>query len=406
MVSLALFLITGAVFQNSISFSELDYQLYVAGNNPEEQNEFHSHSLSGYIDIALKDENMRSYWIGKFYPTEPIVLRNKLKAEIQNLMLYNRWPHWFEKIIPDDLKYQAKRSQLLTQYDLFIEKWPSSRRMPIALYYKALLNEYHPDIRYFEKTETLRFYSDYPYYENILIWNELRLRFPNSPESLEARWRIAQYEAGQKNFKKANEYCDVALVLLQDEMDKMKNQSAPTTGLLSVFQSPSGSAMTVFKLQEQQVKIRKLKQLISPINQGDSQQQKDRLGRFASLNPYSLNYVQQLDELLATTPEEDPLRDNILLARAQMIPDAQLRTRELLIISKQYTGTDGGIQALYELGLLKVQQWKEIQSPGQQKTDLLNEARDLLSQFIETYPDSIYISAARQMLGSLPQKEI
>ena len=96
--------------------------------------------------------------------------------------------------MPENLKYQAKRRQLINRYDVFMNRWPDSKRVAIALYFKAILNEYHPDVRYFGNTEILRFYNDYPFYDNLLLWQDLYNRFPQSPESFEARWRIAMQE--------------------------------------------------------------------------------------------------------------------------------------------------------------------------------------------------------------------
>src|SRR4030066_297113 len=74
-----------------------------------------------------------------FYPTEPIPLRAKLKEKIEDELGRGRWPWWFT--VPPELNYQAKRRWLAAQYDTFISRRPTSRRMPIALYYKALLGE-------------------------------------------------------------------------------------------------------------------------------------------------------------------------------------------------------------------------------------------------------------------------
>ena len=82
---------------------------------------------------------------------------------------------------------------------LFIKKRPNSRRMPIVLYYYAILNEYSPDIRYLDEKETVRFYSDYPRERSTETWLSLYRDFPDSPESLEARWRIAKHMGGQRH---------------------------------------------------------------------------------------------------------------------------------------------------------------------------------------------------------------
>jgi hypothetical protein len=223
-VSAMLLVLAGWLFYSKIGMAELDYQLYVAGNNFEEADEFHAHSLTETLNEIIEDEHTRSFLVGRFYPTERLYLREKLKTDIQNQLVYGRWPLWIEKKLSDSLRYQKQRIALLSQYDLFLEKQSHSRRVPIALYYKALLNETHPDIRQFGQTETLSFYNDYPYYENILIWQELYDQFPASPEALEARWRIAMHEAGQGKFEKAQELCDVAVSLVAEDVKAFRNR--------------------------------------------------------------------------------------------------------------------------------------------------------------------------------------
>lgn len=405
MVTLLVSLLTFLAFHLMIGFDELDYQLYVARNNPEEQIEFHDRSLTREIDAILNDEIMYSEMAGYFYPTDKIELRKKLKEEIENLLYYNRWPHWFQKNLPDELKYQAKRSRLLAQCNTFIESRPLSRRVPIALYYKAMLHEYYPDARYFGQTEILRFYKDYPFYENFHIWQDLLIQFPDSPEALEARWRIAMQEAGTGRLKEAVSLCEVDLALLDKVLVTFQDPSFALGGLMTAFHPPAHTAMTRYKLQDLRSRLLNLKELLSAANQGSTLGEKQRLARFVILNSYSRNYAQQLDELLAAMPSMDPLQDNVLLARAKLNPDAQLRSKILQEISEKYADRDGGIQAFYELGALKVQQWKEMKQEGQEKQIFLAEARSLLSRYIETYPQSSWTEPARRMLASLPQIE-
>ncbi len=392
-------------FHLTVGFDELDYQLYVARNNPEEQVEFYDRSLTREIDAILNDEIMYSEMAGYFYPTDKIELRKKLKAEIENLLYYNRWPHWFQKNLPDELKYHARSRELLAQYNTFIENRSSSRRVPIALYFKAMIHEYHPDARYFGQTEMLRFYHDYPFYENFHIWQDLLFRFPNSPESLEARWRIAVQEAGNERFKEALGLCEVGQALLDQHLAADEAAPPSSAGLMTAFQPPAGTAMTRYKLQSLRLRLAALKGLLSAANQGTGPEEKQRLARFAVLNPYSRNYARQLDELLAPMSPEDPLRDNVLLARAKLNPDLQLRARAMQEIMDSYPDRDGSVQALYELGMVNVQQWKEMKQEDRDKLTHLTEARSLLSRYAETYPQSAWAESARRTLASLPQVE-
>ncbi len=409
--SLVLLAVAFAVFQRHIGFAELDYQRNVAGNNPEDTVEFHDNNVSPTIDNIIKDDALRSFLVGRFYPIEPILLREKLKEEIQNLLVYDRWPEWdwFQKRLPDYLKYQAKRRWLINRYDIFMKRWKDSKRVAIALYFKAILNEYHPDIRYFGKTEILRFYSDYPFYDNILIWQELYDKFPQSPESFEARWRIAMHEAGKENFEKADELCEVALLKIRDYLNNqalVESASAEKDSVFSVFQEPAKTVMTSFKLRDLEIRLKRLRRLIREENRGSSEITKRQLAGFVILNPHSMEYDARLDVLLTQMSQDSPLRDNVRLEKIMLIEDAKQRQQMLADLAENYPETDGGIRALYQLALVKIQLWKEPGISEEIKQRLLTETRTILSEFevVDKYPDDIFAEQAREILSTLPQK--
>ncbi len=409
MFSLILLLVAFGVFQRQIGFAELDYQRNVAGNNPEDIVEFHDNDVSPTIDNIIKDDALRSFLVGRFYPTEPILLREKLNEEIQSLLVYDRWPEWdwFQKRMPDHLKYQAKRHWLINGYDLFMNRWPDSKRVAIALYFKAILKEYHPDIRYFGKTEILRFYSDYPFYDNYLIWQELYERFPQSPESFEARWRIAMYEAGKANFEKADELCEVALVMIRDYLSRQaqaESTSVERDSVFRAFQEPTKTIMTSFKLRDLEIRLKRSRRLMGQENRGDSKITKRHLADFVTLNPHGMEYTLQLDDLLAQIPQDSPLLDNVWLEKIMLIEDAKQQQQMLAELAEKYPETDGGIRALYQLALVKIQLWKEPEISEKLKQQLLTETQNLLNDLVQKYPDDIFAERAREMLTSLPQK--
>ncbi len=390
-------------FQRKISFAELDYQLYVAGNNPEEVIQFHDHDMTEAIDRAIENPATLSFLTGFFYPTEPILLREELKKEIQVQLGYDQWPTWFD--VPEELNYQAKRKQLLDSCALFIKKRPKSKRMPIALYYMAILNEYTPDVQGFGRTEVLSFYSDYPHRKTLPIWQKLLNEFPESPEALEARWRIAMLLAGRQRFEKAAELCELTEGMIVERL-KLVDEAQTATGAFSTaFSSPAVTVITPFKLKELEKKVQKLRALVNGQNHTESEESKSNLAEFILLNPYSMDYPQRLDRLIAATDEKSPLRDNVLLAKIMLIGDAQFKAEQLKELGEKFANTDGGTQALYELGLLKVALWKDPQTEAAQKETYLADARAILTNFIALYPKSIYSIHAQTMLDSLPGAE-
>jgi hypothetical protein len=118
-----------------------------------------------------------------------------------------------------------------------------------------------------------------------------------------------------------------------------------------------------------------------------------------------VDYPRQLDGLIAETDKKSPLRDNVLLAKIMLIPDAQLKGAQLKELGEKFGNTDGGTQAVYELGLLKVSLWKDPQASEADKKTYLADARAILTGFIALYPKSTFSAHAQTMLDSLPTAE-
>ena len=398
-------LMAAFVFEARIGFDELDYQLYVAKNNPENIGEFHDHSITEALDKTITDPAVKKYLLRAFfYSTEPIPLRAELKEKIQNQLSQDRWPSWF--IVPDELNYQEKKQWLSEQYDLFINLRPKSHRMPIALYYKALLSEYSVDINLLGQKEIVHFYSDYPHERSREIWYRLYSQFGQSPESLEARWRIAKHWAGQGRFEHADTLLEEAQKMIAEQLKTLGKEQPQSDTIFSPFRPPADSVMTVFKLTDLQRKLNQLRNLISSENRTSEPASAKRLAKFVMLNPQGPDYAQQLDELLIQMNEKDPLRDNVLLAQTKLIADEQLQAEELNKLHKKFPNTDGGMQALYELALLKIHLWRQQgDSSAEQKKKYLAETRATLTNFISLYPNSILTEQAKKNLDDLPTIE-
>jgi hypothetical protein len=406
------------VFEWKIGFDELDYQLYVAQNSPEEAPAFHDHSIREALDKTITDPVEKEYRSAFFYPTEPIPLREKLKREIQSYLSAReeRWPSWF--IVSDELQYLDEKEWLNSQYDRFIspprprwmpatlhqrivERRSRSKRMPIALYYKALLNEYSPDLHRIWQDEVLHFYSDYPRDGALRLWFRLYNGFPHSPESMEARWRLARRLAGQKELQKAQALLQEAEAALAEQLTALERTPlTPSDGFLSVFRPPAASVMNPAKLRDLQGRIYELRSLLGPENLTGGDGAVDRLAQFVMLNPRSLEYGAQLEALLARTGDKDGLRDNLLLAQAKLIADSQRRAERLHELSRTYQNTDGGVQALYELTLLNIRLYQE-----EPKKENLQQARKMLTSFVSVYPDNFYTPQVKKNLAALPRPE-
>ncbi|MBL7106463.1 MAG: hypothetical protein ISS77_02485 [Phycisphaerae bacterium] len=399
-------IITTFIFEVTIGFDELDYQLYVAKNNPEQIAEFHDHSISPALQKTISDENIKSYLReAYFFPLEPNELRVALKKSIQEKLTNDRWPSWLA--ITDELKYQQKKQYLLQQYDHFIKLRPSSKRMPIALYYKALLSDFSPDIKLIEKQEVLHFYSDYPHEMNLESWHRLYKEYPQTPESIPARLRYARHLAGQGRLEKARQMLHEALQMAAERLGGLKEKKEITQQdnekNSTIFKSPAESVISEFDLLELKRELNELITLISQQNYTQDEQSQRRLAVFVMLNPHSKNYCHQLDDLSEKLEDNDPLADNVMLANAMMIERDAEKVNQLSKIHEKFSGSDAAVQALYELSRLRIELWQKCQkNDTEKKNQLLAVAKNKLKEFINLYPESFYTQEARKKLNDLP----
>jgi hypothetical protein len=416
-ISFAVLVTTIFVFQDGINLSELDYQLFIAENNPDSVKEFQDTSLSDSLDKILKSPVRNSYFQSPFYPVETIELRSVLKKEIQNRLLLDRWPEWFNESAPPS--YQSRKRQLLREYEKFInpeKQWwkpeivhttllkgrARIRRMPIALYYKAMLSELSPELNILVEKETLHFYDDYPHRENLPIWHRLFSEFPNSPESIEARWRRAIHLAGMGEFAHTQEMIDESLAMISKQLEISQKESSAITG--TIFHNPAKTVITEYELKKLRRKFLYLQSLISPENLGNDEKNKKLVAQFVLLNPHDILYKSQLDYLLEQAGENSPLKDNIILAQTMLISDAIQRADQLGKVAKDFAATDGGIQAKFEQASLKLTIWKEHQLSEKEKEKYLAEAQTGLQKFLKDHPKCYLSEQAQEILTLLPAK--
>jgi hypothetical protein len=123
------------------------------------------------------------------------------------------------------------------------------------------------------------------------------------------------------------------------------------------------------------------------------------------LNPYRLDYDAKLVTLLAAMDANDPLRDNVLLAQALIVFDSPVRMQKLIEITSNFAGGDGAIQALYEIAVLKVGDWKNSQNTPAIKKTILIEARAILNKLANDYPATLWAEQAKNLMATLPTTE-
>ena len=182
-------------------------------------------------------------------------------------------------------------------------------------------------------------------------------------------------------------------------------ERALSGGLFGLFREPPDAAMTSSKLEDLHRRLDQLQLLIGPENRTTDAGSIERLAKFVMLNPHASDYAQHLDGLLEQTEGEDRLRDNILLAQTKLIDDEMRRAEKLGELHSEHTNTDGGMLALYELGILEIGMGHR-QDPAnlQFRQKFFEQARATLEKFIELYPESFHIEQVKKNLDGLPAK--
>jgi tetratricopeptide (TPR) repeat protein len=406
------------VFQRTVSLAELDYQLYIAGNDPDKFEEFYEQDLSTQID-AMVNQILTDGTPFGFYPTERDSLRKRLISDIQNELRRDRWLRGFER--DDKFNYQKKRNDLLEQYTNFInppKKWwmpqivhnwltadeQRQDRLPIALYYKGILSDMEPDIMLVEQKEILRFKSKYPHRGSLQIWVRLYKDFGDSPESIEARWRIAKSLAGEGQFDRAEELCDISLNMIEKQLIVSPSQIVETGKIFAVFKKPAKTVMDTAKLDDLKFRINELKSIINIENHQNIPENNEILAKFIMLNPNELDYLNNLEDIAKHLSKDSPLLDNIMLAKALMLKDTAEQSKELKNIADTYPKTDSGIHAIYELAVLRVNLWQKLPEDDQEiKTNYLLKAKEILNGFITANPEHYLTDEAAKILNSLPE---
>ncbi len=402
-------IIAGYTFYDKISFAESDYQIYVVRNAPEESTEFHSRSISAIIDRAaanplLGKDIFLTFSTAKNSDPEHIeIVRARLLDELE-AMANIVWPLWFvEQADSDVYNFESRRNARIEELDYFISNHRGSKRMPIALYYKAMLREYLPNVKSLRQKEVLEFYNDYPRLEVFPDWVLLYRDYPDSPESLEARLRIAINLCRKGDFETAMSLCREAIT----KAGELKNTLPDETDTdAAAFNPPGWTAITERKLDDVSFNLRNLVEFLENNDVQNDEGFRTRLAVFIGLNPYDPEYNRHLEILLANSPEKDPLRANIRLASILTISDPKEKAKSLTALIAENQDNDSVILATYELALCTIQLWRESAEDSSQRATLLNDVRSILNDVIKKYPQSVYSTRAGTKLNTLPRQEL
>ena len=259
------------------------------------------------------------------------------------------------------LNLYIARDKAIEQLDNFIKSSSlDNKRLPDVYYYKALLIDIGVDLRALRDEDFLRFSYEIPQTLSETTWRNILKQFPDSPVSIEARWRLARLWAAQRPQNSLEPYrFDQALDLLQqawrlcDELIQQRTQTAAQESFShsffgEIFRRPP-PPLTNEQLASLQLRIGRLMTLISIENRSGLGPNRQRLVEFAGLDKLNLNYEARLKELLLDSPQPDPLIDNIELAQVMLAKDTEEKIDQLEDLAQRYEDRDGGVEAMLEL---------------------------------------------------------
>ena len=400
--------IAGAVFFTKISFAESDYQIYVVRNNPAQISRLHSRSISSIIDAAVGKPSFEKDIFMMFSTSRQTILeqdtatRERLLSELEMMVDINTLPLWFIEEAKDDAyDLRTNTNTHLEQLNYFIATHSGSKRIPIALYYKAMLLEYKPNPRSLRDNEMLEYYSSYPHPAVFPEWVRLYRDYPNSPESLEARWRIAMNMCRKGDLQTSISLCREAVEI----GDNIKDIVATTAKNDNIFNPPAQTTITTRMLEDVLFRLKHLIELIENNSIPGNRTNRDRLAEYIGLNKFSLSYEKDLEALLERAPQDDPLTANIKLSLITINDCSIEKCRLLDDFIKNNSGDDSEIEAKYELGLCNVLLWRGEKDDSGQRSEYLSKARAVLGDIVKNHKQSVFQSQAEAILNGLPRKD-
>ncbi|MGE4285297.1 MAG: tol-pal system YbgF family protein [Phycisphaerae bacterium] len=396
--SLLFFVIGLFTFFDRIGLAEVEYKQYVSDNIPEMVEGFKPHDISAVLDRAVKNP-MVSIDDAFLFSGIETLQRGQLVSELQEMLLLGSWPYWFiENCDSDFYDYEKKRSSIIEQYDAFIANHPKSPRGIPALYYKAMLKEYKPDIPALKELEQLRFYSSYPGTAAYSSWIKLYKDHPDSVEALEARWRIAMNLAGKQKFTTSASICR-EILNLAEEKEKIVERSVGDEAAL--FRRPPETVITPMDFRSIIFRTKYLLQFLS----GDYlKEAPEKLAEFLMLDKRSLNYRNRLALMDASLPADSALKDNVVLEIIKKDNSGLMLIEELEKFIQKTGRRDASGEAQYICGKTWARLWMDNQS-SLNSTEYLAKSRALLSTLIAEQPESLFVDEAKTILSELPAEE-
>ncbi|MFC1782608.1 tol-pal system YbgF family protein [Planctomycetota bacterium] len=400
------------LFHLTIGMQERDFQDQVYSNNPDQIAAFQNRNIIPLLEKELAQRLKNE----PFLETETV--RDQIRRDWRQAFLMTRmgFPLGIGYSTPataEVLNISQAQVEAIDQLDNFINNCSAQdKRLPDAHYYKALLIDISVDLRALRDEDFLRFSYEIPRALSETSWRNILKQFPDSPVSIEARWRLARLWAAQKPRNSLEPYrFDQALELLEqawrrcNELIQQRTQTAAQESfshsfLGEIFRRPP-PPLTNEQLASLQLRIGRLMTLINIENRSGLGPNRQRLAEFVGLDKLNLNYEARLKELLLESPQPDPLIDNIELALVMLTKDTEEKKRLLEDLARRYEDHDGGVEAMLELAQIYRENYDRSDYPSDRDV-LRSRSAELLQKIITLRPDDFLGQYAQKLLEELP----
>ncbi|MBN1343077.1 MAG: hypothetical protein JXQ73_10380 [Phycisphaerae bacterium] len=368
-----LFVVPVVLFYTEVGPDELAYRLL--------EHDYGPNSGRVFVDMDTRELVERAAELEWVADTDKD--KREIKAIIQNKMLM------LQLALPTELFRQQR--EVVDQCRRFAERYPESRYYWNCLYLRGRALDMRIDMELLRREALLQFYSDFPSDASRATWKEILGEAPDSPFASVAGLKLAQLEAREGKLRLAQDILERVVKAFSSGIPETPTTST-ASGIRRLFApKPAASSLNV----DPQAVAEEAAQLLALIRDNQYGQFKDVV--YPDNNPISL--LLQCDPRHAKYPENlrhidqwfpgSKLHDNLIVYQTLTEHDVKTRRDKLVEITDRYRDGDAAPQAMYELGVLELNQNRK------------NEGVQALKHVLEWYPESPWVPSARRKLMAI-----
>ncbi len=263
--------------------------------------------------------------------------------------------------------------------DKFLRDFPTSRYGPCVLYIWGRALDMRVDSEAFQRAGLLRFHPDFPSVASQATWEALADKYPDSPLTKVARFRLARLHARAGEIDQAiRELSAVA----DSRTQRAQGQSEARTLEDLLAKKPPESSLADEHLNFEDRASEMLELLRR--NRGDAYGDAPLIA-YLNCDSRHAKHAQNLASILQRFPN-CAITDNIELQRALARSHAEDRVRELKELRKRFPDGDTSAEVLFRLGAA-------LAAAGKR-----DKARERFEELIDEHAGSRFVTHARHAM--------